>query len=105
LRRFGQVRRSRAVSVRHIGLWKALGLAGIAGVAATGAVIARAERRRQALTPQDVRDRLHARHETAVAAATAGEPTATPATTAAPAQPPFWRRLSPVRIKGRLARR
>jgi hypothetical protein len=41
--------------------WKILGLAGIAGVAATGVVIARAERRRRAYTPEQVRERLHAR--------------------------------------------
>jgi hypothetical protein len=45
--------------------WKWLGLAGIAGVAATGAVVARAERRRQAYTPDDVRARLHERLEQA----------------------------------------
>ncbi len=45
-----------------VGNWKMLGLAGLAGVAATGAVLVRAERRRQALTPDDVRARLHARH-------------------------------------------
>jgi hypothetical protein len=44
-----------------------LGLAGLAGVAATGAVLVRAERRRQALTPDDVRARLHARHAEAQA--------------------------------------
>jgi hypothetical protein len=43
-------------------LWKAVGLAGIVGVAATGAVVARAERRRRAYTPDEVRARLHARH-------------------------------------------
>jgi hypothetical protein len=41
--------------------WKLLGVAGLAGVAATGAVIARAERRRRAYTPDEIRDRLHAR--------------------------------------------
>jgi hypothetical protein len=41
--------------------WKAVGLAGIVGVAATGAVIAREERRRRAYTPDEVRARLHAR--------------------------------------------
>jgi hypothetical protein len=41
--------------------WKILGLAGIAGVAATGAVIARSERRRRAYTPQQIRERLHER--------------------------------------------
>jgi hypothetical protein len=42
--------------------WKMLGLAGLAGVAATGVLIARAERRRRAYTPDEVRDRLHARY-------------------------------------------
>jgi hypothetical protein len=41
--------------------WKVLGLAGVAGVAATGVVIARKERRRRAYTPDEIRDRLHAR--------------------------------------------
>jgi hypothetical protein len=40
---------------------KILGLAAFAGVAAGGVVIARAERRRRAYTPQEVRERLHAR--------------------------------------------
>jgi hypothetical protein len=40
---------------------KILGLAGFAGVAAGGVVIARAERRRRAYTPQEIRERLHAR--------------------------------------------
>jgi hypothetical protein len=41
--------------------WKILGLAGFAGVAATGVVIARAERQRRAYTPDQVREQLHAR--------------------------------------------
>jgi len=41
--------------------WKVVGLAGLAGVAATGAVLARAERRRRAYTPEEIRTRLHAR--------------------------------------------
>ena len=41
--------------------WKVLGLAAFAGVAATGVVIARDQRRRRAYTPQEIRDRLHAR--------------------------------------------
>ncbi|MER7213650.1 hypothetical protein [Streptosporangium sp. NPDC000239] len=41
--------------------WKILGLAGVAGVAATGVVIARAERRRRAYTPEEIRDRLRTR--------------------------------------------
>ena len=40
---------------------KVLGLAAFAGVAATGAVIVRDERRRRAYTPYQVRDRLHTR--------------------------------------------
>ena len=40
---------------------KVLGLAAFAGVAATGVVIARAERRRRAYTPDEIRERLHAR--------------------------------------------
>ncbi len=42
-------------------MWKALGLAAFAGVAATGVVIVRAERRRRAYTPEEIRDRLHDR--------------------------------------------
>jgi hypothetical protein len=38
-----------------------VGLAAFAGVAATGVVIARDQRRRNAYTPDEVRDRLHAR--------------------------------------------
>jgi len=41
--------------------WKVVGLAGLAGVAATGVVVARAERRRRAYTPDEVRERLHQR--------------------------------------------
>ena len=41
--------------------WKLLGLAGLAGVAATGAVLVRNERQRRAYTPDDVRARLHER--------------------------------------------
>jgi hypothetical protein len=42
--------------------WKVVGLAGVAGVAASGVVIARRERARRAFTPEQVRDRLQARH-------------------------------------------
>ncbi|CCH31073.1 hypothetical protein ABZ816_02250 [Actinosynnema sp. NPDC047251] len=41
--------------------WKLAGLAAFVGVAATGAVVARAERRRRAYTPDQIRERLHAR--------------------------------------------
>lgn len=43
-------------------LWKWLGLAGLAGVAATGAIIARDQRRRAHLSPEQVRARLHERY-------------------------------------------
>jgi hypothetical protein len=36
-------------------------LAGLAGVAATGVVLARSERRRRAYTPEEIRARLHER--------------------------------------------
>lgn len=41
--------------------WKLLGLAGVGGVAATGAIIARDQRQRAQLSPDDVRARLHQR--------------------------------------------
>jgi hypothetical protein len=44
-------------------LWKVLGLAGLAGVAATGIVVARDQRKRAELSPEEVRDRLHRRLE------------------------------------------
>ncbi|MGW6693992.1 hypothetical protein ACWF62_09465 [Rhodococcus sp. NPDC054953] len=44
---------------RH--LWKLVGLAGVVGVAATGALTVRAERKRRAYTPDEVRARLHTR--------------------------------------------
>lgn len=43
------------------GLWKALGVAGFLGVAATGVVVVRSERRRRAYTSDEIRSRLHAR--------------------------------------------
>ena len=52
--------------------WKVAGLAGLAGVAATGVVIARAERRRRAYTPGEVRERLHARLAESAAAGQQG---------------------------------
>jgi len=41
--------------------WKVLGVAAFVGVAATGVAVARAERRRRAYTPEEIRARLHAR--------------------------------------------
>jgi len=42
-------------------IWKWIGLAGVAGVVAGGAVIARDQRKRRAYTADEVRDRLHQR--------------------------------------------
>jgi hypothetical protein len=41
--------------------WKLLGLAGLAGVAATGAVVARRRRTTTDVPPDELRDRLHQR--------------------------------------------
>ena len=41
--------------------WRWLGVAGLVGMAATGAVVARQERQRRAYTPDQVRTRLHER--------------------------------------------
>jgi hypothetical protein len=45
-------------------LCKVFGIAGVAGVAASGVVMARAERRRRAYTPDEVRARLRERAAT-----------------------------------------
>jgi hypothetical protein len=49
-------------------LWKALGVAGLAGVAATGVILARDRRQRAQLTPEEIRARLHQRVAEAEAA-------------------------------------
>jgi hypothetical protein len=49
-------------------LWKVRGVAGLAGVAATGAIIARDQRQRAHLTPDEVRERLRRRVAEATAA-------------------------------------
>jgi hypothetical protein len=41
--------------------WKLLGLAGVAGVAATGVVVARRRRAQHAYDPEELRERLHRR--------------------------------------------
>ena len=46
--------------------WKVLGLAGLAGVAASGAVIARDQRQRNAYSPDEVRSKIHERAEEAL---------------------------------------
>jgi hypothetical protein len=45
--------------------WKLVGLAALAGVAATGVVVVRSERRRRSYTPEEIRQRLHERLERA----------------------------------------
>ena len=42
-------------------VWKVIGLAGVVGVVATGALVAKGERERRAYTPDEVRDRLQER--------------------------------------------
>ena len=42
-------------------MWKWVGLAGVAGVVAGGVMVARDQRRRNAYTPDDIRQRLHQR--------------------------------------------
>ena len=41
--------------------WKLVGLAGIAGVAATGVVVARNRRQHEEVDPSELRERLHER--------------------------------------------
>jgi hypothetical protein len=53
-----------------------VGLAGAAGVVATGVVVVRAERRRRAYTPDQVREQLHVRFAQATSAEAATEPAA-----------------------------
>jgi hypothetical protein len=89
-------------------LAKLLGVAGLAGVAATGAVLVRHERHRRTYTADDVRDRLHNR-ATAVteeAASTIGaDPDLVPdwpATVNPPERHPMEALLSKVMAAGKL---
>lgn len=41
---------------------KVVGAAGVAGVAATGILVARSERRRRAYEPDEIQERLHERY-------------------------------------------
>ena len=52
--------------------WKLLGLAGLAGVAAAGVIIAREQRQRTQLSPEEIRARLHERLEEAPTTLTGG---------------------------------
>ncbi|MEE3063474.1 hypothetical protein SKC41_13660 [Mycobacterium sp. 050128] len=42
-------------------IWKWVGLAGVAGVVAGGALVVRDQRKRRAYTPDEIRSRLHQR--------------------------------------------
>ena len=53
-------------------VWKIAGIAGLVGVVATGALVARNERERRAYTPDEVRDRLRSRLAEAERAAATG---------------------------------
>lgn len=77
--------------------WKVLGVAAFAGVAATGVAIARAERKRRAYTPDQVRDRLRERVAEASAAVEGTEPPG-------PVPVPEAVRGPSARIRGALAR-
>ncbi|MCW2876047.1 MAG: hypothetical protein JWQ95_147 [Sphaerisporangium sp.] len=89
--------------------WKILGLAGFAGVAATGVVIARAERRRRAYTPEEIRSRL--RDRLAEASATVPPTNASPLSTggslsaAPPPSPADARRRIPSLLRALLRNR
>ncbi|MBA3746736.1 MAG: hypothetical protein H0W96_04480 [Solirubrobacterales bacterium] len=58
-------RRKRKLPLPAVGRpsWKLLGVAGMAGVAATGVVIARNRRAHSDLAPDELRERLHQRLE------------------------------------------
>ena len=53
---------------RAVQWWKWVGLAGLVGVGATGAVIARDQRKRNAYSADEVRARIHERAEAALVA-------------------------------------
>ncbi len=54
--------------------WKLIGLAGLAGVTASGVVVARRRRSREDLDPDELRDRLHRRLADVRNAAEAADP-------------------------------
>lgn len=47
--------------------WKVLGVAAFVGVAATGVIVARADRGQRHYSPDEIRERLHARAAEALA--------------------------------------
>jgi hypothetical protein len=71
--------------------WKIIGLAGVAGVAATGVVLARTQRARRDYDPDELRERLHRRlAEAAAIGGDSAEPTDEPVVNA-----------SRIRLRGR----
>jgi hypothetical protein len=78
-------------------LWKVAGLAGLAGVAAAGVVVAREQRQRTQLSPEEIRARLHERFEQANLAPTLGVVPDVPASLTA------RRRWLPRRLRRRAA--
>ena len=83
--------------MRKHSVWKIVGLAGLAGVAATGVAVVRSERRRRAYTPDAVRTRLHQRVAAITTLADASPAVSLPAT-----QPERFRRVR--RLAGKLVR-
>lgn len=71
-------------------IWKVLGVAGVAGVGATGVIVARNERRRAQLTPDEVRSRLQQRYAEAAAAPIVPEETTVLPATTTRSQPRRW---------------
>jgi hypothetical protein len=67
--------------------WKLVGLAGVAGVAATGVVVARNRRDQQDYDPDELRERLHERLAEAVAPTNGGGHVAEPDVTRLPPPP------------------
>ena len=55
-------------------VWKVLGLAGVAGVAAGSVAIAREQRRRNSYTPDEIRSKLRERVDGSSGAASEGPP-------------------------------
>jgi hypothetical protein len=78
-------------------LWKVLGLAGLAGVAAAGVIITREQRQRTDLTPEEIRARLRERLDQAPTAPTWGTVSDVPVT------PKTRRRWLPRRRRGSTA--
>lgn len=92
--------------------WKLLGVAAFVGVAATGVLVARTERRHQDYTPDEIRERLHARAQEAfggeipadLPAVAAAAPTASAAGSGQVVAPPPAEHLAPTSSATRVAR-